>query len=71
MQGLLTLIHRTPELLEMEKLQKCHGWNNEFLQKFYYKAVPFLSTTAEFFDPNAMQLHTACSISFFLPAFGT
>src|ERR1700719_1527404 len=31
----------------------------------------FLSTRAEFFDPKAMQLHTACSICFFLPASGT
>jgi len=34
-----------------------------------YTAV--LSTNAEFFDPKAMQLHTACSIFFFLPASGT
>jgi len=31
----------------------------------------FLSTSAEFFDPNAMQLHTACSMVLFLPAAGT
>jgi len=31
----------------------------------------FLSTSAEFFEPNAMQLHTACSIVFFLPGSGT
>ena len=31
----------------------------------------FLSTNAEFFDPNAMQLHTACSMAFFLPTSGT
>ena len=31
----------------------------------------FLSTSAEFFDPNAMQLHTACSILFVLPGSGT
>jgi hypothetical protein len=30
-----------------------------------------LSTSAEFFDPNAMQLHTACSMVFFLPTSGT
>ena len=28
----------------------------------------FRNTSAEFFDPNAMQLHTACSIVFFRPA---
>lgn len=31
----------------------------------------FLSTSAEFFEPKAMQLHTACSIIFFLPVSGT
>ena len=31
----------------------------------------FLSTSAEFFDPNAMQLQTACSISARLPGSGT
>ena len=31
----------------------------------------FLSTNAEFFDPNAMQLQTACSIVLILPAAGT
>ncbi len=31
----------------------------------------FLKTKAEFFDPNAMQLHTACSIAFLRPAAGT
>jgi hypothetical protein len=31
----------------------------------------FLNTSAEFFDPNAMQLHTACSIACFRPALGT
>ena len=31
----------------------------------------FLNTSAEFFDPNAMQLHTACSIAFFRPTSGT
>jgi hypothetical protein len=30
-----------------------------------------LRTSAEFFDPNAMQLHTACSIRLVLPALGT
>jgi hypothetical protein len=35
------------------------------------RLAPALSTRAEFFDPNAMQLHTACSTVFFLPAFGT
>jgi hypothetical protein len=35
------------------------------------RQAAFLSTSAEFFDPNAMQLHTACSIIFFLPATGT
>src|SRR5258707_1089221 len=29
-----------------------------------------LSTSAEFFDPKAMQLHTACSIAAFFPALG-
>jgi hypothetical protein len=31
----------------------------------------FFRTSAEFFDPNAMQLHTACSISTRRPASGT
>ena len=31
----------------------------------------FLNTRAEFFDPNAMQLQTACSIACFRPASGT
>ena len=31
----------------------------------------FLNTSAEFFDPNAMQLHTACSIAFLRPTSGT
>jgi hypothetical protein len=31
----------------------------------------FRSTRAEFFDPNAMQLQIACSISAFRPACGT
>ena len=35
------------------------------------RAYAFLSTNAEFFDPNAMQLQTACAIIFFIPATGT
>ena len=31
----------------------------------------FRNTRAEFFDPNAMQLHTACSTGFFRPTSGT
>lgn len=31
----------------------------------------FRSTSAEFFEPNAMQLHTACSMAAVRPAFGT
>ena len=36
-----------------------------------FNYADFLSTSAEFFDPNAMQLQTACSISFFRPASAT
>lgn len=31
----------------------------------------FLNTKAEFLDPNAMQLQTACSMSFLRPVSGT
>jgi hypothetical protein len=31
----------------------------------------FLNTSAEFFEPNAMQLHTACSMAFLRPISGT
>lgn len=31
----------------------------------------FLSTKAEFLEPNAIQLHTACSIFFLRPGNGT
>jgi F420-dependent methylenetetrahydromethanopterin dehydrogenase len=37
--------------------------------KLRYEAL--LSTSAEFFDPKAMQLHTACSIDFLLSTSGT
>jgi hypothetical protein len=40
-------------------------------QRSYARALIFLRTSAEFFDPNAMQLQTACSTIFFLPAAGT
>ena len=72
LQGFLTVVRRALELLELDKPQKCHRWNNNSCNKFYYsRAAPFLNTTAEFFDPNAMQLQTACSIFFFLPGSGT
>jgi hypothetical protein len=45
--------------------------NYSYRQSVTRIQVQFLSTKAEFFDPNAMQLHTACSTTFFRPASGT
>jgi hypothetical protein len=52
--------------LQPQRLQEWqglgHGWAATSV---------LLNTSAEFFDPNAMQLHTACSICFLLPGSGT
>lgn len=49
----------------------CQGPCHLLEIRTYGRASPFRSTSAEFFDPNAMQLHTACCTVFFLPGDGT
>ena len=49
----------------------CGEWFSDACKTPDCTQAQFLNTKAEFFDPKAMQLHTACSTDFFRPTSGT